>query len=163
VSIARFHVLIKGYHIRHVRYAVYRRDRLPRNARPSRVSNDLIIEMHLKLVSSITVFFELKCETEAWAVCRISVVFMSEVIIQHFDLLKLLNRVFVEDFGVVLILFLKNQFELIDECNFSAVPVDYESDAGRITGATLLRRYPLYWVTVFNGWLKVVAMLWKKV
>ena len=60
-------------------------------------------------------------------------------------------------------LFLKNQLELIDKCNFSAVSVDYESDTGRITGATLLRRYALYWVTVFNGWLKVVAMLWKKV
>lgn len=119
--------------------------------------------MHLKLVSSITVLFKLKCETEAWAVCRISVVFMREVIIQHFDLLKLLNRVFVEDIRVVLMLFLKNQFELIDKCNFSAVSVDYESDTSRITRATLLRRYPLYWVTVFNGWLKVVAMLRKKV
>jgi hypothetical protein len=119
--------------------------------------------MHLKLVSSITVLFELKCKTEAWAIFRISVVFMREVIIKHFNLLKLLNRVLVEDIGVVLILFLKNQLELINECDFSAVPVDYESNTGRISGTTLLSRYPLYWVTVFFGWLKVVAMLWKKV
>jgi type IV secretory pathway VirB3-like protein len=119
--------------------------------------------MHLQLISCVRELFKLERKTETWAISRIAVILVCQVVIKHLYLIKLLNRVLMEDPWIVFVLLLKDQLKLVDKCNFSAVSVNYESNTGRIPSTTFFGGYSTNRIAILNCWFEVIAVLRKEV
>jgi len=119
--------------------------------------------MQMQFVARVTELLKFKSKAKTRTVCSEAVVLMSEVVVKHFDLFELLDRVLVKNPRVVVVLLLKNQPKLVDERRFDSVSIDDEADACTVSGATFFLADSGQWVAVVSLWLVIVAMLREEV
>ena len=118
--------------------------------------------MKSQLISCVTKLGDFKSKAKNGTFSSIAVILMSEVIIKHLNFFELHDLKVVVKPWEIIVLFVQDQFELVEEFKFHSVVVLDVSNGGSVSGSALFRRDSVDRAGIGITRLVIIALGWKE-